>query len=364
MIMKVEIITITGETNYGNRLQNYAVEQTLKNLGVDVVTFNACPLGFRALKFELKILIKYIIKRGNYFRDFRFISFNKFNRKYIHSVSKHLSDADFVVCGSDQIWNFTLNFSQERRDLYFARFVPPEKRIAYSASIGADYIPNKYKTDFVKGIKEMKKISVREYKGADIIKTLTGRQVDVTLDPTLMLNKTQWIKIAKKPNYVKRKRKFILTYFLGEVQSTRDDIRAYVKKIAKKYDLEIISLYHEWTPKEYVVNVKHFYTSPQEFVWLFANCELVITDSFHGCVFSIIMNKPFRCFDRKENGMQDMNSRMKSLFALFNIPNYCYGRTDEDLDNIFKKNYKYVETVLQEEKRKANEYLKGALNIE
>lgn len=358
--MKAEIITITGETNYGNRLQNYAVEQVLFNLGVNAVTYNACPMGLNALKFELKRRIKYLIKRGCYIRDSRYPGFNRFNRRYIHSANHHPSDADYVICGSDQIWNFTWGTIWEKKDLYFARFADPDKRIAYSASIGSDYVPQEYREDFIKGVNEMKSVSVREEKGAQIIKELTGKKVAVTVDPTLMLTKSDWLKIAKKPKFIKN-RKYILTYFLGGIG---DEIQHFIYQVSEKYHLEIINLYNEWTPEEKIKNIRHFRSSPDEFVWLAANCEVMFTDSFHGSVFSVIMDKPFRCFERKEKGVANMNSRMDTLFDNLDIADWCIGNTGESVENVFYRNYNNVDIVLEKEKKEAYDYLKGALGIE
>lgn len=361
--MKAEIITITGETNYGNRLQNYAVEQVLFKLGVDAVTYNACPIGLDALKFELKRIIKYIIKRGSYCRDSRFYGFNKFNRKYIHCVKNHQQDADYAVCGSDQIWNFKWDTIWEKRDLYFARFAPPEKRIAYSASISCDEIEPKYREDFIKGVSEMKCISVREQKGADLIYELAGRKVGVTVDPTIMLSRSEWMKIAKKPRCVNKKSKYILTYFLGGIDGIDSDIQSFIDRVAERYDLEIIDLYHEWTNVDKIKNIHHFRFSPDEFVWLAANCEIMFTDSFHGSIFSIIMDKPFRCFERVENIVGSMNSRMEQLFGEIGISDWCTGNTAENVENIFYKNYNNVSSVWSKDREKAYNYLKGALGL-
>ena len=108
------------------------------------------------------------IKRRLKFRRFdsQFITRDIVKRK----LSRH--NYDYYVCGSDQIWNF--NFFLNKRDLFFAKFVEPKKRIAYSASIGMDYVPDKYISYFKKAIMEFKDISVREDKAAEIIKELTG----------------------------------------------------------------------------------------------------------------------------------------------------------------------------------------------
>ena len=98
---------------------------------------------------------------------------------------------------------------------FFAKFVEPEKRIAFSVSIGTDDILEDYRQCFIDGINGMKAISVREERGREIIKELTGRDVPVTVDPTFLLSRGEWIEIEKKPSFVGENDRYLLTYFLG-----------------------------------------------------------------------------------------------------------------------------------------------------
>lgn len=128
-------------------------------------------------------------------------------------------------------------------------------------------------------------------------------------------------------------------------------------------ELKVIDLYDEFLDKSQIENKKWFAADPGEFAWLIEHCELMMTDSFHGCVFSIINEVPFRCFKRGGN-IADMSSRMNTLFGKLNISDWCIGDITESSEHVFYKDYTGVKDIIEEEKAFAYKYLKGALNIE
>lgn len=128
-------------------------------------------------------------------------------------------------------------------------------------------------------------------------------------------------------------------------------------------ELKVIDLYDEFLDKSEIENKKWFAADPGEFAWLIEHCGLMMTDSFHGCVFSIINEVPFRCFKRGGN-VADMSSRMNTLFGKLNISDWCIGDITESLEHVFYKDYTGVKDIIEEEKAFAYKYLKGALNIE
>ena len=197
---------------------------------------------------------------------------------------------------------------------------------------------------------------MREDRGASIVYDLTGKSVPVVLDPTMLLTEQAWAALENKPNY-KVKKKFLLTYFLGALSTER---QAFIQNIADKYDLQWIALDSEWVEKPQ--NLAHYMTTPNEFIWLVHHCQLMLTDSFHGSVFSILFGKPFRCFTREDNYL-DMGSRFDTLFVSLGIEDWCRGSVKESTDHIFYKNYASVPMVLEQERQFALDYLKDALEI-
>lgn len=355
---KIGIVTIVDRGNYGNRLQNYAMSHILQSLGLDTVTF----MDPQKLPFSLKhwakqeVMCIFGLKDGYMLRRFR--RFEKWSNKHLKWQDYHqASDCDYVALGSDQIWNPDFYFIRNALDFYFGTFTEPQKRIAYAASIGLDQVPAELRDEYIQNLQAIKAISVREEKGARIIMDLAKRSVPVVLDPTLLVTAQTWAMLEKKPKY-KVKKRFLLTYFLGAISEER---RAYIQTIADRYDLQWVALDSEWAEKPKKMN--YYMTAPDEFVWLVHHCQLMLTDSFHGSVFSILFDKPFRCFDREESGVADMSSRMDTLFGKFGIGDWCRGSVQEDPDHIFYKDYASVPAVLEQERQFALDYLKNALEI-
>lgn len=355
---KIGIATIVGQANYGNRLQNYALDSVLRNLGFDTVTFNDPLQVTFSIKHWAKQEVKRIFGLRDGYRLRRFRRFGKWDKRHLQWQDYHrASDCDYVVLGSDQIWNPDFYFVRDSLDFYFGAFVPPGKRIAYAASIGVDRIPKDLTDTYVGYLKSLKAISMREDRGASIVYDLTGKSIPVVLDPTMLLTEQAWTELEKKPNY-KVKKQFLLTYFLGKLSAER---QAFIQNIADKYDLQWIALDSDWVDEPQ--NLAHYMTTPDEFIWLVHHCQLMLTDSFHGSVFSMLFDKPFRCFGREESGVADMSNRLDTLFGKFGIGDWCRGSVKESMDHIFYKDYASVPMVLEQERQFALDYLKDALEI-
>lgn len=364
--MKIAIVTITGEANYGNSLQNYAVEQIYRKMNcksVTLVTESETFIG----RIKSIIYSVFFDKNHIYIKNLkepfmlRRKMFRKFNKKFLNMKSESsFDDYDFVSCGSDQVWNFTFSKIKNKIPFYFGQFVPRDKRISFSASIGTDEIPAEYLSTAKKGFEEMKSVSVREEKAKQIIEDLTGRKdVVVTIDPTLMLSADEWRKISKKPKYIETKQKILLTYFLGDMS---EEVNRFIVKISKTYDLKIVNLSSEWITSDKSAN-DEYYTDPSEFLWLIEHCELMITDSFHGCVFSTIFRKPFRWFSRIQKDIANMNSRMDTLFKKLNLGEWCIGTVEEPVNNVMYSDFNGVEDRIKSEQEILSDYLRGALGI-
>ena len=135
----------------------------------------------------------------------------------------------------------------------------------------------------------------------------------------------------------------------------------YIDEISKKYDCKVINLYGE-----NCINVKDidsYHYGPSEFLWLVDNCEVLFTDSFHGCCFSIIFKKPCKWFSRQEKNINNMNSRMETLFEKLELGDKFIGNM-ADYDNVFKTDYFGIDKVIKKEKDYSYNYLKGALCLD
>lgn len=352
---KIGIVTITELDNFGNRLQNYALQNVLERKEYEVETIrNLITYGNRRKKlYKITELLKGII-RGNFKYRLGMICkqkrFEKFDKKYfkfakgestIDSIDEILAhEYDFVIAGSDQIWNPQCTFNFE---FNFLTFVDKSKRIAYAPSIGVDKIPEDKKEQFKQYFMGIKYISTREFQGAKIVEELTGKKCPVMPDPTFLLDKEEWENIQKKPKWLDKNKKYILKYFLGNDV----DYSNIVNGITDEYSgLDIIDINNVYDTKCYSI-------TPDEFVYLINHCELMITDSFHGTVFSIVMQKPFIHSIRKE-GKVKTNSRIDSLFRMLKIENDEFICTEHIGGTKIE--------IIKHLQNKANKYLNEALN--
>ena len=308
---KVGILTINDNDNYGNRLQNYAIQYILKENSVESVTLKN-NLTLNSKNYFLLRRIKFIFKSNKIFNVYRYKKFTEFNRnikfsdKYVTPYSSLDNKYDYFITGSDQVWN--PNFGR-LRDVDLLEFTESSKRISFAASFGISSLSEQYNEKLKKALKDYKAISVREDAGKKIIEDVVGRKdVEVLVDPTMLLTADEWDKVAKKPEELKTDR-YILNYFLGELSEKR---KAEIDRIAKENNCEIINILDKNSP---------FYcTGPSEFLYLEKHSFLVCTDSFHSSVFAILYNRPFIVFGREDNTVS-MNSRIETLINKFNLKN-------------------------------------------
>lgn len=370
--MKVVIITINDNNNYGNRLQNYALQYYLSNefkiKKIDTIWYDpeyTCKSQIDI--FSWKTWIKYFINWKNikiylkkyYLKDnIRMYNIGKFTNKISTRFDFNIKDNldmeyDYFIVGSDQVWN---PYSWVRKEIdyenvRFLKFVPEEKRIAYAASIAIPKIPKNKEQFFKNSLNEMKAISMREKAGAELVKKLTGREVSVVVDPTILLSKEEWQKIELKPEWYSGE-KYILTYFLGNPSPV-------IEKIAKKNNWKIYNLMDK--------NNFDLYTSRvEEFIYLINHAKLMVTDSFHGTVFSILMNTPFLVVNRQQKGLEDMTSRIDTLLELFGYQDRYIVNDECDLsdEEILHMDFSNVKAIQQREIERSTAYLKTALNLE
>lgn len=355
---KVGIITINDNANIGNRLQNYAVQELLYEMGMEAFTIYNYNKYFKnkiiILNSKKRLIRMYrmVFKRKIYIRE---KNFRKFNKKYI-KFSKYIistkyipkkleHEYDYFVTGSDQVWNYKFGRAS---NVDFLNFADSKKRISLSASFGISNIPDKLKDYYEKNLKTFKNISVREDEGKKIIKKLTGRDdVVVLLDPTMLIPIEKWNNIIEKPEKIKNinNKKYILNYFLGNVSKSR---QKEIERIAEENNCEIINIMDKNDP---------FYLyGPSEFLYLEKNAFLICTDSFHSSVFAILFNRPFIVFDREDSN-EKMNSRLETLLKKFNLSDRWFDKSikGEQLIADFK-----IEKVLKEERDKAKKFLKEA----
>lgn len=321
--MKIAVVTLHLLNNYGGLLQNFALQRVLKQMGHDAITIDflrtlSKPSLIHCVLSWIKSCIGFIIfgKKCEFIRYShkvkRSLWSETFVTKWIKKTPKYysykkniLKGFDAVVVGSDQVWRPKYNYRIEDMFLKFAADLQI-KRVVYAASFGVDdweYTP-KQTAECAILARKINAVSVREESGVNLCKDHLGVDATWVLDPTLLLDKEDYYEICKEVPVAKEK--FLAAYVLDK----NDAIRAQCESIASERGL---------TLKLFEANSSATFTVP-EWIAMFRDASYVVTDSFHGTVFSIIFGKDFRCLYNKSRG----SARFDSLLKL-----YESGKLDE-----------------------------------
>lgn len=298
--MNLYISTIV-DTNQGNRLQNYALQQTLQKLfpGAKIKTLDS----WTYLKTRLFVNLFYRIfpnRRLSCFKRFnkRYISFTAIDKKHCKLLAAR-KDSLFVI-GSDQVWNPSFSITSE---LDFLPDIPRIKKLSYAASFGVSAINDTLRKR-APLLLDIPYVSVREESAVKLVHQLTGQDAKLTLDPTLLLSKEEWLRVAAKPSF-EIPDNYVFKYVLG-----KDANNKLIDEYAKSHRLAIVDINQPTLP-----------IGPSEFIWLIHHADTVITDSYHASIFSIIFQKRFVALKRL-GASSDMSSRFSSLFTSLNIKDH------------------------------------------
>ncbi len=312
---KVGIITTFRQPNWGSVLQAYALQKTIEKQGfnVEVIDYQypnefhwerGLNWGFPP-KRNLKTFFKHIIT--NIMCTFglrpwsRMLLLNEFIRQEMkvsetYCSHRHLHESppyyDIYVSGSDQIWNpYTMLGDMS----YMFDFVANDCiKISYASSFSCLTLPDEYKKDYYSLLKTYKAISVRENNGRKIIQNLLGQDAKVVLDPTLLLNKSEWQQVAIGARKTKLPEQYILCYMLAYTFDAEEPMSKLLSNIQKKYKMPIIAL--RQMPKNFRGNEyrlpKSYNKGIREFLYLIENASIIVSSSFHGTAFALNYGKP------------------------------------------------------------------------
>ncbi len=350
--MKIGIITIFDNDNFGNRLQNYALQQILSQYAQDVLTIKNKP-RFCSLQESIRrgtvlaesVPLNRLLGKRRKAKILEFQNGHIRTSRHGYCCAKtyrflHRKDrCDCYCIGSDQVWNPELG---RTGGFSFAGFAP-ERSFSYAASFGIETIPEENKGDFKRWLSRIPNLSLREDAGKKIVEELTGRtDARVLIDPTMLLPREEWDALAGKPEAPLPER-YLLQYFLGNLSENR---RILIQKKAEQLGLEIVDLLDRNSP---------FYEiGPKEFLFLIRQGSLICTDSFHASVFSFLYQRPLAIFLREGN----MGSRLETFTRTFHLER-CLAAGD-DLPGLTEPAF-YGDgfAVLEEERKKAKAYLES-----
>lgn len=278
-------------------------------------------------------------------------------RKGYGQLVRGAEEYDAVMVGSDQLWTP----AGIKSKFYNLLFVPDNvRKISFATSFGVSRIPRYQEKMTRRYLERMEYISVREIGGAGIIRQLTGRDVLVALDPTLLYTGEEWNEMF--PEEKKREQPYIFAYFLGSNAAHREAVKSWGRSTG--LPVVTIPFMDEFVECDLEFGEEQLYdVDPVDFLNFIRGAEYICTDSFHGSVFSILNHKQFMTFNRTDNNdKQTSNSRIDSLFELLGLQERRY-HPEINLAGAMKKaiDYNAVEEKLAGYRRETFDFLKEAL---
>lgn len=376
MKKKIAVVNRTNLKNFGSVLQVYALCDAVKKLGYEAevvwqsgnMSQNYDLRPNKVFKTALKLLchptllwsiVKTIMEvKGNVIEEGKIKKFDDFVAKNFNQTFYDPSEIERVaasdkydkfICGSDQIWCTTTLYPDP---MMYLRFAPQEKRIAYAPSLGRNYIPNYNKRILKKYIKDVPCVSVREDEGHRLIKELTGRDVAVVADPTLLMRNNEWDRLKED---ILLPEKYVLCYFLDEPAV---DTKRAICKYAHEKNLDIVFLGRLGKIKFPSDRIYQPTAGPGEFLTSISKAEMVITDSYHGMLFAINYHRNFWSVERAYSQFDQSSRQLTVLSRLGMKERYVksnFNFTDTEID------YKKVQAKIDDFVTYSMNYLKTSL---
>ncbi len=380
MKQKIGILTFHYAHNYGAMLQAYALKTRLNRMGYEAQVLNyqnryiarLYKKGIHIDFWKRDVLpsrwghILRLVKEQQYGKKewqkqcSAFESFLKgalmdgSETKVLAPDDLERADCDTYILGSDQIWARELTHGLD--PVYFGQFAPKKRKISYAASVPNGDIPDAQKPLFKEYLRKLEHISVREERLAEELRALLDKEVSTVVDPTLLLEKEDYTGLLyEKPLEAED---YVFAYYVVE----NDVLTKAARAAAKKMNCKLIELHYMKTPgrerelaeTQKSINADYVYSAgPKEFLTYIRDAKLVLTNSFHGTVFSVLFQKKFY-------SIYEINGRIENLLGFLGIANRHITEEDrihpdEDI------NYDDTKKRLAEYRRVSVEYLEKSL---
>ncbi|NLE24415.1 MAG: polysaccharide pyruvyl transferase family protein [Clostridiaceae bacterium] len=350
MKKRVGLITMHRVLNFGSALQAYALQKKIIELGfeceiIDYVFPNSSRIVnqnkiYIILRLAKYLIIELILGFPNYTKKKRFAKFYKkyyrlSHRKYVspRELNNNPPVYDILVTGSDQVWNpkhigrdtsFMLSFCKDDS-------IP---KLSYSASFGTDNISEEYVALYSSYLSKYKFISVRESSGANIIKKMLNRDVNIVCDPSLLLDKSEWEEVAVKSK-ISINKPYILVYIVTHSFNPYPEIDPIIRKIQAIMGLHIVYLngrVYDYGRRNSSV-IKN--AGPCEFIRLILNSSIVITTSFHGTAMALNFSVPVISVIKDRF---DKDSRIMSLLKDIGAEHRAVTISETNFDILLQRN--------------------------
>lgn len=380
---KIGILTLfDGNYNYGGILQACALCKILNDLGRDckvlsyIDTVNPVyptlrkqlsQYGFREILSKLaeKVYAKFSPKKFKCIVEIRKSRIEDFVEKYIphteHYDDKKLMGEycgfDVLISGSDQVWN------PNCVRIGFLQMFPHNniRKVSYAASISRNQLSDIERAVMIPAINDFDYIAVRENTAKSILENYISKDIYITVDPTLLLERSAWDTMVSECIFTDR---YVLCYFFSDSREYRKQLM----EICRKNKLAL--LYIPFAKQEfntfdqYGEGIMQLEVGPAEFLSLFKHASYIFTDSFHGAVFSMIFQKEFWVLDRNKESAVSMNSRLKDLLKLVHLSHRNISDVNLDMNSAEIIDYSKVNFVIDDVRRKSLNYLIKATELE
>lgn len=368
--MKIGILTYQYAMNYGALLQAYALKTYLENIGhtVEILNYDTSYLYAQNRSLKSKIvsngwnIVKNMLgakKKKQVFDKFRqnYLRLNDYVIRSKEELKKYLKGKGFdaFIVGSDQVWNPEIN---GKDDTYYLNFTDRAMKISYAASFGVSSLNQEDLNEIIEYLKTFSAISVREKTGMEILKEL-DKGIEVVLDPVFLPHIETWNKLAGMTANINGK------YMLCYVMPGDKELESKIEELARQYKRNTGNQVIFLGRKEYKKFKKDgrdlVSTAPWEFVNLFKNADVIVTNSFHGTAFSIIFNKLFySLINRNLKGTRQLGSRLTDLLAELELECRIVALNDQiSFDKDI--NYSIVNSKLEKMRHDSRQFLERAL---
>lgn len=345
--MKVGIINHWMVNNYGAVALAFALEQKIRSMGYDVETIQWLPdevkkpwkvsqikkAGIVHYIFRLGYFMVFILPREKNFKTFRnrfHISYEKYNDRTLPAIADVY---DKIMIGGDQLWNYKENYLCRNNFLPFVK--ERSKKIVYAASLSQDNMREDFRDEFKRYVDQFFYITTREYRAQEIIKETCRIDAHRVTDPAFLLSREEWLSYSKSP----KEKEYIFVY---QVQS---DVQVldFAKKLAKERNCQIV--FCPFPLRKQMRCKRRPYISIEKWLGYLANANCIVTDAFHGVVFSLIFNREFYC-EISEYG-KDTSSRIINILKIYGLEDRLMNNKQQTKTE--KIDWNRINTIIEKE---------------
>lgn len=354
----VGIITFHRAANYGAVLQSYALQQTLGSIGVEseIIDYRCehieqhySPKPSVSIKHTKHFVLELMeAPQKSKIRK----KFDGFLNNYLHlsqkmtrgDLSKLVNKYDTVICGSDQVWN---PISTNSDYSYFLDFVSSDKKkLSYAASIGIDEWEKSSSNVIKEYLKSFDAISIREPSSLKMVESVYDGDVVVNVDPTVLLEASKWEELAEESN--RKENGFVFVYMM----QPSDNLYKVAEDLAREKGLDIISISMSGRKCPIGRNLKG--ASVNDYLWFIKNASYIVTNSFHGLIFSMIFEKRF--YWDYQLGKSMSNARFDMLSKQYGIGCRCFD-DNKKLNDYKELDFREIKEIMKSQKTESIQYL-------